>query len=209
MKILIAEDDAISRMLLTDTLTRWGHEVEAVENGEEAWAVFQRPDAPCIAILDWMMPLLDGVEVCRRARELPRRVAFHIILLTSRDEKQDIVGGLAVGANDYMTKPFDPAELRARIAVGERMIALQEELAARVQELELALNNVKTLQRMLPICSYCKKIRDDDNYWQEVETYVGQHSGTEFSHGICPHCFEKMMGMPPPESATRKVQARL
>ncbi|MEO7934307.1 MAG: response regulator transcription factor [Chthoniobacterales bacterium] len=204
MNILIAEDDAISRLLLTDTLTRWGHQVEAVENGEQAWEVFQRKDAPPLAILDWMMPGLDGLEVCRRARSLPRSVAFHIILLTAREQKADIVGGLEVGANDYMVKPFDPAELRARVGVGERMIVLQEELAARVIELEAALEKVKKLQGMLPICSYCKKIRNDEDYWQEVETYLGDHSEAEFSHGICPHCFEKLMGVSFAEAKAKK-----
>ncbi len=196
MNILIAEDDAVARLLLVDVLTRSGHVVEAVENGDQAWEIFQREDAPPLAILDWMMPGLDGLEVCRRARVLPKKVAAYIILLTSRDNKQDIVGGLAVGADDYIVKRFDSAELRARVGVGERMIALQTELATRVDELEKALDNVKKLQGLLPICSYCKKIRSDDDYWQEVETYFTEHSDTEFSHGICPHCFEKLMGRP-------------
>ena len=102
-----------------------------------------------------------------------------------------MVKGLDAGANDYLSKPFHSSELRARIEVGSQMLALQHKLAERVQELENALSEVRELKGMLPICSYCKSIRDDQNYWQDVENYITEHSRLEFSHGICPKCWEK------------------
>jgi DNA-binding response OmpR family regulator len=100
---------------------------------------------------------------------------------------------LTAGADDYIIKPFDRAELKARISTGERILRLQAELAARVKELELALANVKLLQGLLPICCYCKKIRNDQNYWQQVDSYIADHSEAQFTHGICPECREKIL----------------
>ncbi|MEY2408312.1 MAG: phosphoserine phosphatase RsbU/P [Verrucomicrobiota bacterium] len=192
MKILIAEDDAISRRLLQATLTKWGHEVLVTTHGGEAWQALQEPGAPPLWILDWLMPGLDGVEICRRARAHPTLRSAHIILLTARTNQNDIVEGLQSGADDYVTKPFDHAELRARVQAGVRIVTLQEALAARVRELEEAMASVQTLQGLLPICCYCKKIRDDGNYWHRVESYISGHANVRFSHGICPDCSEQM-----------------
>ena len=110
-----------------------------------------------------------------------------------RAAKKTSLKGLTAGADDYMTKPFDRAELKARINAGERILRLQAELAARVKELELALANVRLLQGLLPICCYCKKIRNDQNYWQQVDTYIADHSEAQFTHGICPECRDKIV----------------
>ena len=189
MKILIAEDDSVSRRVLAATLDKFGYEVVVAADGAEAWAVLQSVAAPPLAILDWMMPEIDGVELCRRVRGLCAATPPYLILLTAKGGKEDIVTGLDAGANDYLTKPFDRAELRARVQVGARVLELQGNLAARARELEAALSQVKQLQSLLPICSYCKKIRDEQNYWHRVESYIGEHAGVEFSHGICPACY--------------------
>jgi sigma-B regulation protein RsbU (phosphoserine phosphatase) len=192
LKILIAEDDPVSRRLLQAALTKWGYEVLVTTNGREAWEALQQPEAPSLFILDWLMPEMDGVEICREARQIPALKSAYIILLTSRGAKEDIVEGLEAGADDYVTKPFDHGELRARVRVGTRVIGLQTALAQRVRELEEAIASVKTLQGLLPICCYCKKIRDDGNYWHRVESYIAGHANVRFSHGICPECSEKL-----------------
>jgi DNA-binding response OmpR family regulator len=128
MNILIAEDDAISRRLLEINLNRWGHSVVVCHDGAEAWEVLQAKNAPLLVILDWMMPNLDGLSLCRRLRELPHGQLIYIIILTAKTEKSDIVEGLSAGANDYVAKPFDPEELQARIRVGQRVIELQNRL---------------------------------------------------------------------------------
>jgi phosphoserine phosphatase RsbU/P len=189
MKILIAEDDPVSRLVLQRTLTNWGHEVVAVGDGLAALEILQEEDAPKLAIIDWMMPSMDGPDVCRKVRNLALHEPTYVILLTARQQKEDVVIGLDSGADDYVAKPFDAQELRSRIRVGERVIALQRKLADRVRKLETALAEVSLLSGLLPICSYCKKVRDDKNYWQEVETYVAARSDVHFSHGICPPCW--------------------
>jgi DNA-binding response OmpR family regulator len=192
MKILIAEDDPVSRRLLQAALVKWGYDVVVTANGTEAWQALQNPDAPSLLILDWLMPEMDGIEVCREARQSPDHKSAYIILLTSRGSKDDIVNGLDAGADDYVTKPFDHGELRARVQVGSRVVQLQSALGDRVRELEEALTSVKTLQGLLPICCYCKKIRDDGNYWHRVESYIAGHANVRFSHGICPDCSDKL-----------------
>jgi len=191
VKALVVDDEPIVRRLLETSLTEWGYEVISAGGGEEAWAILQREDAPSLAILDWTMPGLDGLELCRRVRALAKPQKPYLIFVTAKARTQDIVTGLEAGADDYIVKPFNRDELRARVRVGFRMLELQAVLADRVQELEDALARVKQLQGLLPICSYCKKVRDDRNYWQQVETYIEGHSDAQFTHGICPECREK------------------
>jgi len=193
MKILIAEDDPVSRYVLEAMLKNWGYDLVVTANGLEAWNALQSEEAPQLAVLDWMMPGMDGVDVCRRLRQLAPARPTYIILLTAKGEKNNIVEGLEAGANDYVIKPFAREELRARVGVGARVIDLQNDLADRVAQLEEALSQVKQLQGILPICSHCKKVRDDKNYWQQVESYITAHSEAQFSHSICPDCFERIV----------------
>jgi sigma-B regulation protein RsbU (phosphoserine phosphatase) len=192
VNILIAEDDPVSCYMLETTLLKWGYQVTVTRDGEMAYQVLQQGDAPQLVILDWMMPNMDGLELCRKLREDPAKQSTYIILLTAKSDKKDIVMGLEVGADDYITKPFDREELRVRVRVGARMVDLQQTLADRVSQLEVALANVKQLQGILPICSHCKKVRDDQNYWQQVESYISSHTDAQFSHSICPECFEQI-----------------
>jgi DNA-binding response OmpR family regulator len=193
MRILIAEDDEVSRRVLQLTLGAAGHEVVVTKNGAEALAVLESDNAPPLAILDWMMPDIDGLEVCRRVRSKPSLTPVYLILLTAKTEKSNIVEGLNSGANDYITKPFDRQELRARVQVGETVVNLQLNLADRVRELEIALSQVKQLRDIIPICSYCRQIRNDQNYWQQVETYISDQTDSQFSHSICPACYESII----------------
>ncbi|HLY59195.1 MAG TPA: response regulator [Terriglobia bacterium] len=208
MEILIAEDDAVSRRLLESCLLKWGYEVVLAKDGREALEILSRENRPRIVIFDWMMPEIDGIELCKKVRANQGMSPIHIILLTARNGRADIVCGLEAGADDYISKPFDREELRARVQVGVRLVELQRKLADQVEELTHALEQVKQLQGLLPICSYCKKIRGDDNYWQNVETYVGEHSEAQFSHSICPDCFEAVVKpelekLVPKEATTR------
>lgn len=128
MKVLIADDDMISRRLLEATLTRWGYEVVVTRDGVEAWDVLQGTDTPTLAILDWMMPGLDGVDVCRKVRQRTQEPYIYLLLLTTKGRKEHLIEGLAAGADDYLTKPFDPHELQVRLRAGDRIVTLQVEL---------------------------------------------------------------------------------
>lgn len=130
MKILIADDDAISRRVLEEFLRKWGHQVVAVSNGADAWALLDAEDSPRIAILDWMMPGLEGVEICRRVRARSDRAYTFLILLTAHGQKHGLLSGLQAGADDYLSKPFNGEELRARLQVAERILSVQDELIA-------------------------------------------------------------------------------
>lgn len=192
MKILIAEDNAIQSQLLETFLIKRGHEVTTTTNGAEAWEVMRLPDAPSLAILDWIMPVMDGIEVCRRIRSHDGDHPPYIIILTSRDDKPHLIAGLEAGANDFLTKPFDPGELMARVDVGRRTIALEDALGLKIKELLLANEQIKTLRGIIPICASCKRIRDDQGYWQQVEVYIRDHTFAECSHSVCPECIAKL-----------------
>ena len=190
MQVLIAEDDRVTGEILARTLQRWSYQTTLVSDGVQALERLTVATEPTLAILDWMMPGMDGPDVCRKIRQDMPLANMYLLLVTAREGRGDVVAGLDAGADDYIIKPFDPEELRARVAVGIRVLGLQQKLAERVAELQSALSNVKQLRGLLPICSYCKRIRGDDQYWQQVEGYVAQHSDAQFSHGICPACYE-------------------
>lgn len=139
MRILVAEDDVISRRILVASLRQWGHEVVVAEDGDEAWRILQAQSAPSLAILDWMMPGMDGIEICRRVRKEIPNTSIYIILLTAISRKEGLVEGLEAGADDYVTKPFDRHELRVRLQAASRIVELQESLRQRVCELEAAI----------------------------------------------------------------------
>ncbi len=128
MRVLVAEDDPITRKLLQAHLTRWGHEVVVCADGAEAWDILSRDDSPRLAVLDWMMPGMDGVTICREIRTQERQSYIYVILLTAKTRKEDVIEGLEAGADDYIAKPFDAHELQVRVRAGSRIIRLQEDL---------------------------------------------------------------------------------
>jgi sigma-B regulation protein RsbU (phosphoserine phosphatase) len=189
MRVLIADDDAALRHGLRVQLERWGYQPTVVEDGAAARDVLHGPEPPQIAIIDWSMPGADGLTLCREIRDTPALGGMYVILLTAHDTRDEMVAGLDGGADEYITKPFDWGVLRARIRAGARIATLQHTLAQRVAELEAAAEMVKKLSGLLPICSYCKRIRKEDHYWQ-LERYLSEHSEAQFSHGICPDCLD-------------------
>ncbi|PYP85302.1 MAG: response regulator [Blastocatellia bacterium AA13] len=187
-RLVIADDNPVITRLVRATIQGSPWELQICRDGLEAFSALDRVVVPTLAIVNWIMPGLDGVEVVRRVRTDPLTAPLYIILLTAKGRQEDIVEGLRAGADDYVIKPFIHEELRARIRVGERVIDLEKKSRERLMDLERVLSNVSQLQGMLPICSYCKKIRDDHNYWEQVESYMTKHSDVRFSHSVCPDC---------------------
>ena len=191
MRVLLAEDDQTTCRLISLFLSKWGYDVVAVADGCCAWELLQQPDAPRLVVLDWEMPGLQGVDICRRIRQQSLGQLSHIIILTARESREDVVAAFAAGANDFITKPFHRDELQARIKIGAQVVQLQSDLAHRVDELEDAIAHIKQLQGILPICMYCHKIRDDREVWQQLEDYITENTEAMLSHSLCPECYAK------------------
>jgi DNA-binding response OmpR family regulator len=191
--VLIAEDDQATTLMLSSLLWSWGQRVTAVADGHAAVAALVGPEPPEIALLDWEMPGLSGPEVCRVIRATPLDLRPHLILVTGRSLVSDVVAGLDAGADDYLSKPFDPDELRARLNAAIRIVELQRRVALHVRELKASLEKMQGLRGSLPICAYCKSIRDGADDWHRVEAYLSQHADVQFSHGICPACMAMAM----------------
>ena len=193
LQVLVADDEAVSRTVVGAMLKKAGYPVVFAHDGEQAWQKLDSDNPPALALLDWEMPGLLGPEIVQRIRSKQAQTPTYVILLTSRDSSADIVQGLRAGADDYVTKPANEDELIARVSVGARVVQLQTALADRVRSLEEALANVKALQTLLPMCAYCKSVRNDQNYWEKVETYFTQHSNVAFTHSYCPNCYERFV----------------
>jgi CheY-like chemotaxis protein len=179
MKILVAEDDPVSGKILQITLQHHGHEVEIAGSGEQAWELFDKNPVR-VVVSDWMMPGLDGLDLCRRVRGRPKTDYTYFILLTANPTGGDnLRRAMDAGIDDFLSKPLDREAIMMRLRVAERILEFTTQIRA--------------LKELLPICMYCKKIRDDQDYWQQVETYIHSHTGSNFSHGICPDCFNKEM----------------
>ncbi|MFO0876373.1 MAG: response regulator [Gemmataceae bacterium] len=189
MRILVADDEPGTRLLLCGLLRSLAVEVLTASDGHAAWECIERETEPLLALLDWQMPGWSGVEICQHIRRLPASHLVYAILVTGQTGQDSLVRGLESGAHDYVCKPFDSQVLLARIQVGLRVLALQQALADQVRELEATLNRVKVLQGLVPICTYCKSIRTDKDYWQQVEHYLAEQTDARFSHGICPECY--------------------
>lgn len=206
INILIAEDHTATRFMLSSLLERHGYHVTAVNDGYMAQGALAAPDGPAIALLDWGLPHQSGLEICREIRKLGGRHFVYVIIVTARDTVQDLAEAFAAGADDFIRKPCEPVEILSRVRSAERIVELEHRLSGRIQECEVALENIRNLKRLLPICMYCKKVRDDSQYWQEIEHYIHQQTGTDFSHGICPDCFQEVRaGLDPVEARRPRV----
>jgi DNA-binding response OmpR family regulator len=178
MKILMVEDDPIASAVLQASLKSLGHEVRAIADGMAAWN-FQATDPHRVVISDWMLPGLDGLELCRRIRAQRGEYTYFILLSNLTTSGENLDQAIAAGVDDFLSKPAKTAELRARLHVADRILGYATQ--------------VRQLQEILPICGYCRKIRDDQNYWSQVEDFLGREAGVNFSHGVCPDCYNRVL----------------
>jgi sigma-B regulation protein RsbU (phosphoserine phosphatase) len=183
MKILVAEDDPVSVKILQLTLEHYGHEVITTASGVEAWEAFDRDPVRTI-VSDWMMPGMSGLELCQKVRQRPKTDYTYFILLTANTTgRENLREAMDAGIDDFLPKPLDREVIMMRLRVAERILEFSTQ--------------IRQLKELLPICMYCKRIRDDSDYWQQVESYIHTHTGSNFSHGICPDCFTKEMHVYP------------
>ena len=179
MRVLAVEDDAASRAILVRSLERLGHEVIETKDGEEAWRAWLK-EKPRVAVADWQMPKLDGLRLCSRIRSQQGQEYLYFILLTANGATgQNRRAAAEAGVDDFLSKPIDLSEMWMRLRVAERILAYTTQ--------------VHRLEEMMPMCSYCKKIRDDRNYWQQIESYINERTGTEISHSVCPDCYQRVV----------------
>ena len=179
MKILAVEDDPVARAILRQALIRLGHEVVDACDGVAALKVLEKEPVRVI-VSDWMMPEMDGLGLCRAVRGRVHADYVYFILLTSREADVDNQReAIEAGVDDFLTKPLNPQEIWMRLRVAERILRFATE--------------VRQLEAFLPICGYCKKVRDDQNYWQQIESYINERTGTDFSHSVCPDCYQRVV----------------
>ncbi|HEY4248411.1 MAG TPA: response regulator [Lacunisphaera sp.] len=194
MKVLIAEDDTIASRVLEAALRKLGHEVLMANDGESAWQILQTESVRAV-VSDWQMPRLDGLDLCRRVRKREGDYVYFILLTHMEASEKNLEEATDAGVDDFLAKPINSIQLWMRLRVAERILGFTTE--------------VRQLESFLPICGYCKKVRDDKNYWQQIEEYINTRTGTNFSHGVCPDCIEKVLRpqlaklgvtMPPPSA---------
>ena len=179
MKIIIVDDEPVARAILQHALENLGHEIVATSNGLEAWEVFDREPVRLI-VSDWKMPGLDGLRLCEKVRNRKKTLYTYFILLTAQDTiPKNYELATNAGVDDFLTKPFDRFAIEMRLRVAERILRFTTE--------------VRQLQGLIPICAYCRKLQNDANYWQLVETYITEQTGSDFTHGMCPECSKKFL----------------
>jgi len=191
MKILIADDDPIANAVLEASLARLGHEVVVAADGHAAWEIVgQQPLR--VVVSDWKMPGFDGFELCRRIRERGGEYTYFILLSSAGTGDGNMSQAIAAGVDDFLSKPLNLEELQMRLHVAERILGFTRE--------------IRQLESFIPICSYCNKVRNDKDYWDQIETYINSRTGSKFSHGVCPDCYDRVLvpqmravGVTPPE----------
>jgi sigma-B regulation protein RsbU (phosphoserine phosphatase) len=191
MKVLVVEDEPVARAVIRKSLQSLGHEVTEARDGEEGWTAWQA-GRPRVIVSDWQMPRLDGLRLCRRLRARQGEDYVYFILLTGSSSTAENQRKAAVaGVDDFLTKPVDLSALWMRLRVAERILKYTVQ--------------VNRLEELMPMCSYCKKIRDDQNYWQQIESYINERTGSEISHSVCPDCYARVVI---PELARLKAKSK-
>lgn len=189
----MADDDPSMRATVRHLLEKWDFEVREANDGWAAWRAFGEEDFPQLVVLDWEMPGLVGLDICRRIRSTFGEEGIHVILLTMRSGSKSCVEGLEAGADDYIAKPFEVEEFRARVMSGERILRMQEALAGRIRDLEGNLEDLRTGGAMISSCSDCGKVRNEKGGWEGLEDYLSRRSGLVFSHTVCSECLPTKM----------------
>lgn len=174
--VLVAEDDPVSADVIRLRLESWGYEPVLAGDGRRALEILKSEPRIRLAILDWMMPVMDGIDVIRHLREDVTGGYVYVIMLTSMTGKKSFLEAMEAGADDFMTKPFDPDEMKARLGAARRVLSIH--------------SRVSRLEQLLPICMYCKKIRSPVSEWEVLESYIESRTGSGFTHSICPTCYE-------------------
>lgn len=178
MKVLIVEDDMIASRVLEAALMKLGHEVLVAGDGESAWELLKKEHLR-VVISDWQMPALDGLGLCQRIRQGAGEYVYFILLTQMAASERNLHNVTYAGVDDFLEKPINPVHLWMRLRVAERILGFT--------------TKVQKLESFIPICSYCKKVRDDQNYWEQIERYVAARTGSSFSHGVCPECVESVV----------------
>ena len=178
MKILIVEDNSVSAAVLEAALVKLGHQPTRAPDGIMGWDAFQCEPVR-VVVSDWLMPGLDGLELCKRIRARGGEYTYFILLSAQESSGGNLEQAIAAGVDDFLNKPVKIDELRMRLHVAERIL----NYSTQVQQLE----------SFIPLCSYCKKVRDDKNYWSQIESYINTRTGSQFSHGVCPDCYDRVL----------------
>ena len=180
-KVLVAEDDPVSARILCALLERLGYTATVARTGSEAWAIFDA-EPMRIVISDWTMPGLNGLQLCEKMRARASTAYTYFILLTANSTSSDNYALASdAGVDDFLTKPLDRDALQMRLRVADRILRFTAE--------------IRQLKELIPICVYCRKVRDEGDYWERVETYIQKETGSRFSHGACPDCCEREMAL--------------
>ena len=208
-RVLVAEDDEKTRTALLHLLQRHNFAVTLAADGQAALKILLEPNPPQLVLLDWEMPHLDGIYICCAVRAIPSTPYTYFIMVTAHDEPKNVLAAFGAGVDDFLSKPMDSSQLLARLRCGERVIDLESRCSQRITELEKALTEVRQLKQLLPICMYCKKVRGDEDYWQEIEGYIHKQTGTDFSHGICPDCMDIVRRHEMPEDPIVRAEQRI
>ena len=178
MKILIVEDNAVSAAVLEAALVKLGHQPTRAADGIMGWDAFL-VEPVRVVVSDWLMPGMDGLELCKRIRAQGGEYVYFILLSAQESSGGNLEQAIKAGVDDFLHKPVKIDELRMRLHVAERIL----NYSTQVQQLE----------SFIPLCSYCKKVRDDKNYWSQIESYINTRTGSQFSHGVCPDCYDRVL----------------
>lgn len=189
---LLIVDDTPSNLHILAEFLGGEYDIKVAKDGKSALKIADQPHKPDLILLDIMMPEMDGYDVCRKLKAANSTRGIPVIFLTSKTKTSDEELGLSLGAIDYISKPFVPSIVKARIKTHLTVKFQRDELLRQKEALQQALDQIKVLRGFLPICSYCKKIRDDQGYWNKIEQYISEHSEAAFSHSICPECLARL-----------------